>query len=324
MFQVEPILWLQSFESPALTWFFGAVTLLGYMPVYMGLIIVLAFGVKLRPGLSVLLALLLASLVTGTLKTWAALPRPGDIDSRVSQPGHAAPVPVVERGGATSFWSPPDPEAVAAIRSRPDASFGFPSGHVSAAAAFMIALVVYFRTGAALGLGLIWVPLIALSRIYLGRHFLADVVGGVIVGALGAALAAILVRPVAANVGDRAPVTRFLPLASLALVLLVAAPFVPSIDAESAGTIIGLVLVYVCAAPGWLPDDVGTPGRRIGRVLLGGCLYLVTYQIIQAILKLTGFEDSRLGVLSGAMVLIAATLGGTITLARRLRLYVPA
>ena len=324
MFQVEPILWLQSFESPALTWFFGAVTLLGYMPVYMGLIIVLAFGVKLRPSLAVLLALLLASLATGTLKTWAALPRPGDIDARVSQPGQAASIPVAERGGATSFWSPPDPVAVAAIRNRPDASFGFPSGHVSAAAAFMIALVVYFRTGSALGLALIWVPLIALSRIYLGRHFLADAVGGVLVGALAGALTAILVRPGGGRAGDRASIRWFVPLAALALVLLATTPFVKWIDPDLAGMTIGLILVFGGAALGGLPDDGGPPGRRIGRVLLGGCVYLVTYWLVQAALKLAGFEDSRIGVLLGAVVVTAAMFGGTIALSRRLRLYVPA
>ena len=42
MFQAEPILWLQSLGSPPLTWLLYAVTLLGYIPVYVVLLLVLA------------------------------------------------------------------------------------------------------------------------------------------------------------------------------------------------------------------------------------------------------------------------------------------
>ena len=85
MFQAEPIVWLQSFESPALTWFLGAVSWLGYTPVYISLILGLIFAVKLRPSLSVLLALLITGLLTQTLKDGFALPRPSQVDERVSK-----------------------------------------------------------------------------------------------------------------------------------------------------------------------------------------------------------------------------------------------
>jgi len=53
MFQAEPVLWLQGFASPALTWLLRGVTLLGYAPVYVGLILFLAFAVRFRSALYV-------------------------------------------------------------------------------------------------------------------------------------------------------------------------------------------------------------------------------------------------------------------------------
>lgn len=103
MFQAEPVLWLQSVASPALTWILHGITLLGYAPAYVALVLFLAFAVRMRPALSVLLALLLAVSATDTLKNAVALPRPSDVDARVVEPGDSPPVPLVPRGAATSF-----------------------------------------------------------------------------------------------------------------------------------------------------------------------------------------------------------------------------
>ena len=64
MFEVDPNLWLQSFSSPWLTAVMRAVSSLGYEWFYIALIIGLAFGVRLRPTLGVLLAVLLAGIAT--------------------------------------------------------------------------------------------------------------------------------------------------------------------------------------------------------------------------------------------------------------------
>ena len=124
MFQVEPILWLQAHSSTALTWLLTAFTLLGYAPAYVAAILTLAFGVRLRPGLAVLVTLLVCGLLTEGLKSGLALPRPYSVDARVLAPAvvpgaapHVSAVSAVTRGGAASFWGLPSPEAVAAVRS---------------------------------------------------------------------------------------------------------------------------------------------------------------------------------------------------------------
>ena len=84
MFQTEPILWLQSLGSPPLTWLLYAVTLLGYTPVYVALLLVLAFAVRLRPSLAVLGGVLLSGILTEGFKDAVAYPRPDEVDDRIA------------------------------------------------------------------------------------------------------------------------------------------------------------------------------------------------------------------------------------------------
>ena len=86
MFQVEPIAWLRSLESPTLDWLLQGVSQLGYTPVYAGLIMVLAFGFRLRPSFAVLTTLLLCGLMTEALKSGLALPRPSDLEATPDSP----------------------------------------------------------------------------------------------------------------------------------------------------------------------------------------------------------------------------------------------
>jgi membrane-associated phospholipid phosphatase len=60
----------------------------------------------------------------------------------------------------------------------------FPSGHTTTAFAF--ALVLGFLSPRWLWLGLVYAVLIGLSRIIVGAHYPTDVIGGIVVGVLGA------------------------------------------------------------------------------------------------------------------------------------------
>ena len=60
--------------------------------------------------------------------------------------------------------------------------FGFPSGHAAATTALVVGAWWLLRSAMARSRTAVWIPLTALSRVYLGRHFLGDIAGGLFVG----------------------------------------------------------------------------------------------------------------------------------------------
>lgn len=75
-------------------------------------------------------------------------------------------------------------------------SFGFPSGHTMGATLFYGSLAIFFAQSVRLWrwravvfwIAALWVALIGVSRIYLGAHYLTDVLGAIAVGLVWLAL----------------------------------------------------------------------------------------------------------------------------------------
>ena len=321
MFQTEINIALQSAGSPPLAWLLSGVTYLGYMPVYVILLVTLAFALRLRPSLAVVGGVLLTGLVTEAAKDSVAFPRPDEVDARVVASRAARPLALVERGGATSFWGLPDPAAVEAVRRRATGNYGFPSGHVSAAASFLLCTAWFFRSRRVLAFALAWVPLMALSRLYLGRHFLADVLGGLTIGLVVSAVAFAFFRalePVDAPWPGRRAMR---PLWLLCLALLVATPFVPVLEARYVGALVGLAFSYALVLATGAPPDGGTPRQRALRVLVGLALFTVTFLATDGLVRLSG--RGRVAAMLATAIVTTATLAGTVAAGRRLRLYDP-
>ena len=174
LFGTEPIRWLQDRGSRALTIAMNSVSVFGYTRVYMAIAVALAFLVNLRAGAALLLLLALNGVIAEGAKAIVTSPRPHAVDAAVQN------LDVVDTLGA-AFRS-----GVAAPSVDSDDGYGFPSGHVAVTTAFLFGIGYFFQWRWIWPAMAFCIPLMALARMYLGRHFVGDVLGGVAVGVIAA------------------------------------------------------------------------------------------------------------------------------------------
>ena len=329
MFQTEPILFLQQFAGEGLTWAMRAITALGYPPFFFVALTVVMFGVDLRRGFVLAQFVMWTDVLTELAKAFFALPRPSDVDSgvRLLETGRTNATPWTGKG-APGFLALPDREAVAWLRAQAGPSFGLPSGHVSVTTVFWGGLSAVFRRRAVLAFATVVVPLMALSRMYLGRHFLGDVLAG---GALGALVVLLGSR---LFVGEGAPLPLLRPRASgwegaallaFLLVLPVLILFLGSHgDAERAGRLLGLNLAYLLVTAKGLPEGGGTTARRAARVAVALVLGVAVALAAQVLAPLAPAGGTRMGAFARGLVPTFVLLWGGVLACRRLGLYGPA
>ncbi len=183
MFQTDLHIWLQQFDNEWLVKFFQGVTALGYIFFFIVALIVIIFGINFRKGFILLLVILWTSMVTVVLKDTFELPRPYMVNSEVRLLDGAVgtDMKLINGGAATHFWALLPSETTNYFKGK-SIPYGFPSGHTSLAVAFWATLALLFRKQWLSILAGCLILLIPLSRIYLGVHFLADVLGGYCIG----------------------------------------------------------------------------------------------------------------------------------------------
>ena len=261
-FQVEPVLWVQSWASPSMTRVMNGISLLGYTPAYIAVAVLLAFGVRLRAGAGLLLLLALTGALTDAAKVIVSLPRPDAVDSRVRAMG-LFPQAINEDSG---------PEA--AIDD--GAAYGFPSGHLAMSTAFFLGLARLFGWRWAWVAMLGWLPLMALSRMYLGRHFVADVLGGVAVGVVCAAIAVLWWRlPRIENPTRGWRVARRAVYTGLGLVLLALVAGMP--PEYEAARLLGFALGALLVSRMPEAQQAATPGVAARRIAVASLIYLCVW-----------------------------------------------
>ncbi len=118
---------------------------------------------KIKWSLSVALTGVLVALISPLLKYLFRFPRPLNYLNRVEYPCKLAPIEGIE--GLTGLTS-------------------FPSGHAMSAFALMAILAFILKTRRSGIILAIFAFLIAISRVYLGHHFLEDITAGASIGIL--------------------------------------------------------------------------------------------------------------------------------------------
>ncbi len=171
------------------------------------------------------------------------------------------------------------------------------------------------------------VVLMALSRMFLGRHFLADVIGGAVVGSLlVAVIYAGVVRP-GRFLDDPSPTLQWGTQWGLPLLILLGLPLglmvlAPQVEPQNVGRVLGLNLAFVWLAHTGIPDDEASWPRRLARAALAPLIFVLAGVVLPRLALGLGLDP----VANATSVSLAAVQGflvlwGTVALARRSELY---
>jgi len=288
LFGTGPVRWLQGHGSPALTAIMNGVSLLGYTRVYIAVAVALAFLVRLRAGAALLLLIALNGVLTDGAKAVVSSPRPDAVDSRVRG------LSVVEVLGDSFRSDTPLPSVDA------DDGYGFPSGHIAASTAFLFGLMYLFQWTWVWRALVVWIPAMALSRMYLGRHFLGDVLGGMGVGVIAVAVAflaltlARLSNPKHAHKAAARSVTVAGACAVLALMYDVPAAY----DAgRFLGLAIGAACIVVYVGPRFAPASDIPLGARLSSLFLAAIVFGLSWWGTRVLLTVADMAQTNFGML---------------------------
>ena len=281
MFQTDFHVYLQSFENEYLTGFMRLITALGYLEFFMIFLTIILFIIDFKKGFILLLVLFWTAGITLYLKEYFHLPRPFHVDDRVKfldgKLRNDATFDFSEMG-AEAFWDVLPGEVLEEVRKTDEIAFGFPSGHTSIAVALWGALLFLFRRRWIAALAISLMLLIPFSRLYLGVHFVADVLGGYLIGA-------IILLAFWLGILREKRLQPYLNKAKLALnfswrtLFLLALPlvFLFVLSAEMMilpGSMFGYGLSFCLLGQKGFPEKGGSWGQKIGRMLVAIVLYL--------------------------------------------------
>lgn len=280
MFQTDIHHFLQSFSNDFLDFLMQIITALGYQEFLMVLIAFLIFGIHFKKGFLVLQLLLWTGILTFFFKGYFALPRPFHVDSTLQlleglNHGISA-IPFSKQGAATFFGLPPF-EVISYYRDLGEFSYGFPSGHTSVAVTVWGGMAILFRKKWLTYLSIAMILLIPFSRLYLGVHFIADILGGYALGGIILFLFYHLVLKTPKLHAFLEKYTFHLDSKSLTFIFipLVLIPFLPMTAAVIPAFMIGFNLVFYWLSRNGLPVNVPTWQAMLGSsilflILLGG------------------------------------------------------
>ncbi|AKB19855.1 MULTISPECIES: phosphatase PAP2 family protein [unclassified Methanosarcina] len=308
MFQTEPILYLQSLGTEWFTFFMVLITSMGSAAFFAGMIIITAFGIDFKKGFLLFQLLLWTALITETFKALIAFPRPDFVDSRVLnlEDGIKNTSPF-DGNGDTGFFRLPDREVIEAFRLQeplPDSPFGFPSGHVALTTVLWggASSVFNSRTISRLAPGAVLI--VAFSRMYLGRHFLGDVLGGAVLGlSILVAFKYFLKGPLKDEFFKKEnfkPVFRQKNLFFYSIMFVVPVLFasLSLVSGEVAGFFLGANTAYLLIIRKGFPEDAGDTGQRATRVFIALMLFGVSTLVLDI-----GFATVETSISPGATLI---------------------
>jgi membrane-associated phospholipid phosphatase len=266
------------------------ITTMGSSAFLAAVIISITFGVNFRKGFLLFQLLIWTGLITEILKTIIAFPRPDFVDNRVLNLEYGVKNTSPFRGnGPEGVFKLPYKEVLETFRLQETLThspFGFPSGHVALTTALWGGSSAIFNRRIIKNLAPVMVLLVAFSRMYLGRHFLGDVLGGATVGLIILTVFTLFLKsPLKDDFFKKENFDFAFRRQNLILYffMFVVPPVLTAlslISADVAGFFLGTNAAYIMVIRKGLPDDTGSVKQRALRILVALPLFAISSLIL--------------------------------------------
>jgi membrane-associated phospholipid phosphatase len=311
MFQTELILTLQNYASDFLTFFMNTITTLGDDKLLGGLLIIIILGINYRKGLTLIRLFFWGKILNDGLKAGFNLPRPRFVNAEIQNLQFTdEPLSSLKELGSNTFFGLLDAEVVDTFRMSGSTKWGFPSGHVADTTLLWGGLAQQFRKRFLYWLAPILIALVAISRMYLGRHFLADVLGGILSGGL----VLLCAHFVLSRKWFRSRLMDIIRLGTMFAVPLILAVLWAEVFGKGAGLLAGMNAAALAIATRYkgAPDDIGTFAQRAARACMGIMFYFLAMLMMDGILELTNLDSIAFmdDFLVSAISVFASVFGG--------------
>lgn len=332
MFQTEPLIYLQSIGPQWFTFLMILITKMGSSWVLVAIIVITIFGVDFKKGFLLFQLLLWTGLTTEFLKILIAFPRPDFVDNRILNMEFGIKnISSFSGNGKKSFFELPDNQILKAFRLQEtftNYSFGFPSGHVALTTALWGGSSIVFKSKMLKIMTPFAIAIMAFSRVYLGRHFIGDVLGGAIVGLIILVIfTSFLKSYLKDDLFKKENIELafrhqnllfysfmfFIPICFMALSL---------ISSYTAGFVLGTNVAYLLIIRKGIPDNTGSVKQRATRVFIALMLLGISSLILDFWFKTaatTKYLQFTLGFLK--TFIPASTIWASVVVCRKLELY---
>jgi membrane-associated phospholipid phosphatase len=267
------ILFIQRIASPFFDGFFQAITMLGEEYFYIVLLALVFWCVDKRYGYKLAFAFLFSGVVNGVAKSIVRAPRPI---------------------GA---------EGVRSLRVETATGTSFPSGHTQNITAFLVSGMKRLRRKWAYAVGCLLILLVGTSRLYLGVHWPADVLGGIVFGTASVFAADFVFEYAARRKSGWLPLTLLIPALAAACVWRDSADLV-----KSAGTFSGFLIGYSVESRFIRFSEKASLLKQTAKAVLGVAVALAVKEGLKVLFPHAPAFDFLRYLLMGLWVTVGAPL----------------
>jgi len=331
MFQTEPTICLQHLGNQFFTYLMQQITQMGYPSLIVPIIVIAIFGIDFKKSFLLFQLFMWTDMVTDILKILVGFPRPYYVDKKViNLENNITSTSSFSGNEIKGIFALPDNQILNTFRLQEaykSGSLGFPSGHVSLTTALWGGSVTVFDNRLIKILTPFAMVLMAFSRVYLGKHFIGDVVGGAIVGLISivvfeyflkSSLKQDFFKKESFELAFRRENLFFYCFMFVIPIILVAFSLIGSHPLNTdMGYLLGMNVAYLLIIRKGIPDDTGTAGQRATRVFIALLLFEVSKMILDC-----GFCTNYLFAIEFLKTFIpASTIWVSVVICKKFNLY---